>query len=222
MNTVNQEEINKFSHNDWWDYNSLESKMLHNMNILRMKFLLSLCEINGKNILDIGCGGGIASESLARCGALVTAIDASREAILCAKSHAKSQNLEINYQNLPIEKFESMSKFDIVLANDIIEHVDNPQSFLQVAGNFVKKDGLFIISTINKNVISLVFAKFAAEYILKVVPKGTHDFEKFITPKFIKNTLENDFSHLKTQGFSYNPITLSASSGTPFSGHSVY
>lgn len=207
MNTVNKEEIKKFSHQDWWNYNSLESKMLHRLNVLRMKFLQNLCEIDGKTVLDIGCGGGIASESLARCGASVTGIDASMEAVECAKNHANEGNLKIDYHNTPIEKFESPYKFEIVFANDIIEHVENPAEFLKIAGEKVQKNGLFIISTINKNPASLLLAKFAAEYVLKVVPKGTHDFAKFVRPNFIQKTLKNEFSHIKTQGFSYNPIT---------------
>lgn len=207
MNTVNTEEVHKFSHQNWWNYDSLESKMLHRMNILRMKFLLSIIDINGKSILDIGCGGGISAESLARCGALVTGIDASKEAIICAKEHAATQNLTINYQDIPIENFQSTEQFDMVLANDIIEHVENPCDFAVMAGKFVKQNGLFVISTINKNPVSFAFAKCMAEYVLHVVPKGTHEFGKFISPKTIRDMLEFDFTHIKTQGFSYNPIT---------------
>jgi len=205
MNTVNSEEIHKFSHNDWWNYDSLESKMLHRLNILRMEFILSLVQVNGKNILDVGCGGGIASESLAMCSGNVTAIDASKQAIDCAIQHAKKSGLKIDYQNVPIEDF-SQKKFDIVFANDIIEHVENPILFLQEIGKRVKENGLLAISTINKNIFSTVFAKFAAEYVLNLVPRGTHDEKKFIKPNFIRNNLE-DFTHIKTQGFSYNPIT---------------
>lgn len=205
MNTVNSEEIHKFSHNDWWNYDSLESKMLHKLNILRMEFVLSLVQVNGENILDVGCGGGIASESLAMCGGNVTAIDASKQAIDCAMQHAKKGGLKIDYQNVPIEDF-SQKKFDIVFANDIIEHVENPSLFLQEIGKRVKENGLLVISTINKNIFSTVFAKFAAEYVLNLVPRGTHDEKKFIKSSFIRNNLE-DFTHIKTQGFSYNPIT---------------
>lgn len=205
MNTVNSEEIHKFSHNDWWNYDSLESKMLHRLNILRMEFVLSLMEIKGKNILDVGCGGGIASESLAMCGGNVTAIDASKQAIDCAMQHAKKGGLKIDYQNIPIENFPQKT-FDIVFANDIIEHVENPSLFLQEIGKRVKENGLLVVSTINKNIFSTVFAKFAAEYVLNLVPRGTHDEKKFIKPSFIRNNLA-DFNHIKTQGFSYNPIT---------------
>lgn len=207
MNTVNQEEVHKFSHRNWWNHDAPESKMLHKMNVLRMKFLLSLCKINGKSILDIGCGGGIASESLTRCGGSVTGIDASTDAITCAEEHAKTQGLKIDYRNVPIEEFKSDIQFDLVLANDIIEHVENPMDFLAISGKFVKRNGLFVISTINKNPLSLLFAKGMAEYVLRVVPKGTHEFSKFLSPQTIKNALANNFSHIKTQGFSYNPLT---------------
>jgi len=205
MNTVNSEEIHKFSHNDWWNYDSLESKMLHRLNILRMEFILSLAEIKERSILDVGCGGGIASESLAMCGGNVTAIDASKQAIDCAIQHAKKSGLKIDYQNVPIEDF-SQKKFDIVFANDIIEHVDNPESFLSELSSRTKPNGIVVISTINKNIFATVFAKFAAEYLLNLVPRGTHDAKKFIKPSFIKENLPN-FTHIKTQGFSYNPIT---------------
>lgn len=209
MKTTNQEEINKFSHSNWWNYDSIESKMLHRLNILRMEFLASLIKINGLNILDVGCGGGIASESLTRCGGNVTGIDASPEAIECAKAHAKAQNLKIAYQNTPIESFQSTNKFDIVFANDIIEHVDSVPFFLENLQKQVKSGGLLIISTINKNPLSFLAAKVMAEYILKLVPKETHDYNKFISPKTLKIQLEKEFTHLKTQGFSYNPITKS-------------
>jgi len=207
MNTVNSEEIHKFSHNDWWNYNSLESKMLHRLNILRMEFILSLAEIKERSILDVGCGGGIASESLAMCGGNVTAIDASKQAIDCAIEHAKKGGLKIDYQNIPIENFPQKT-FDIVFANDIIEHVDNPESFLSELSSRTKPNGIVVISTINRNIASTIFAKYAAEYVLNLVPRGTHDEKKFIKPSFIKENLPN-FTHIKTQGFSYNPITNS-------------
>lgn len=205
METINQEEIHKFSHSNWWNYDSLESKMLHRLNILRMEFVLSIVSLKGKNILDIGCGGGIACESLSLCGGNITGIDASFQAISCAINHAKESNLKITYQNTPIEEFTG-GNFDIIFANDILEHVENPSFFLQNAGSKLKTGGIFIISTINKNIFSTIFAKFAAEYLLKLVPKETHDFKKFIKPSFILQSLQN-FTHLKTQGFSYNPIS---------------
>ncbi len=207
MNTVNSEEIHKFSHNHWWNFDSIESKMLHKLNILRMEFVLSVLSIKGKNILDVGCGGGIASESLAMCGGNVTAIDASKQAIDCAIEHSKKSGLKIDYHNTPIENF-AQKTFDVVFANDIIEHVENPESFLQEIGNRVEKNGIIVLSTINKNIFATIFAKYAAEYVLNLVPRGTHDAKKFIKPSFIRENLPN-FTHIKTQGFSYNPITKS-------------
>lgn len=206
MITINKEEVKKFSHSHWWNYNHGESLMLHRLNILRMKFLENLINLQGLDVLDIGCGGGIASESLCRVGANVVAIDASSEAIECAKDHAKAGGLKIDYHHSSIEKFSSKKQFDVVFANDIIEHVDSVPLFLSEASKNLKNGGMLIISTINKNLLSLVFAKFMAEYILRLVPKGTHDFEKFLSPNQIKKHLAG-FTHLKTQGFTYNPLS---------------
>jgi 2-polyprenyl-6-hydroxyphenyl methylase/3-demethylubiquinone-9 3-methyltransferase len=207
MTTINKEEVHKFSHSHWWNFNSLESKMLHRLNILRMKFVRSLLKIEGKDVLDVGCGGGIASESLARCGANVVGIDASLEAIECAKAHAKEEKLNIEYQNTPIEEFSSNKQFDVIFANDVIEHVESVPLFLESLEKHLKSNGILIISTINKNPVSFAFAKVIAEYVLKLVPKNTHEYSKFITPKTLKNELSQKFTHLKTQGFSYNPLT---------------
>ena len=207
MTTINKEEVHKFSHSHWWNFNSLESKMLHRLNILRMKFVRSLLKIEGKDVLDVGCGGGIASESLARCGANVVGIDASLEAIECAKAHAKEEKLNIEYQNTPIEEFLSKKQFDVIFANDVIEHVESVPLFLESLEKHLKSNGILIISTINKNPVSFALAKVMAEYILKLVPKNTHEYSKFVTPGTLKNELSQKFTHLKTQGFSYNPLT---------------
>jgi len=207
MTTINKEEVHKFSHSNWWNFHSLESKMLHRLNILRMKFVRSLLKIEGKDILDIGCGGGIASESLTRCGANVVGIDASLEAIECAKAHAKEENLKIDYQNTPIEEFSSNKQFDVIFANDVIEHVESVPLFLKSLEKHLKSNGILVISTINKNPVAFALAKVMAEYVLKLVPKNTHEYSKFITPKTLKNELSESFTHLKTQGFSYNTLT---------------
>lgn len=209
MTTINSHEVEKFSHQNWWNYNSLESKMLHRLNILRMKFLRSLLSVKGLDVLDVGCGGGIASESLATIGANVTAIDASLDAVTCAKEHAQKSGLKIDYQHTPIENFNAIKKFDVIFANDIIEHVESVPIFLQSLEGHLKAGGLLIISTINKNPASLLLAKVLPEFVLNLVPKGTHEYAKFITPKFFKEFLGENFTHLKTQGFSYNPITKS-------------
>ena len=211
MNTVDKDEVSKFSHNNWWDYSSKESAMLHGLNILRMEFVertFGVKSLYQNNILDIGCGGGIASESLTRVGGNVTAIDASAEAIQCAQHHAQSQNLSIKYIHTSIEGFskdEKDEKFDFVFANDIIEHVACVKTFLRHAQNHIAQNGVIIISTINKNILSFILAKIAAEYIFNLVPKGTHSFEKFIKPQEIIQNLD-ECRHITTQGFSYNVI----------------
>jgi 2-polyprenyl-6-hydroxyphenyl methylase/3-demethylubiquinone-9 3-methyltransferase len=203
--TLNHDEINKFSNNDWWNSTSKEAKMLHKITPIRLEYIKEICgNIEGKNILDIGCGGGLISEPLARRGGVVTGIDPSEKNILSATSHAAQEEIKIKYFASTIEEF-NQDGFDIVLAMDVVEHVANVKFFLQECIRKLTPGGILIVSTINKTLLSLLFAKFASEYILGIVPRGTHDYDKFISPKEIKEHLDNVAIQRDLRGFTFDP-----------------
>ena len=157
-------------------------------------------------ILDIGCGGGLLSEPMCRLGADVTGIDASEKNIQVAKLHAKKNNLNINYICTSPEKIQK-EKFDIILNMEIVEHVENVDLFLDSSSSLLKKDGLMFVATINKTLKSYLFAIIGAEYILRWLPIGTHEWEKFIKPDDLKNILSKfDMTMVKTDGVKFNPI----------------
>ena len=201
MNTVNKKEIEKFSKmaEEWWDVEG-KFKPLHKFNPIRIKYIKgSIIEnfklqnngklpLEGINVLDIGCGGGLLSEPMCRLGATVTGIDASAKNIEIAKIHAKKNNLNINYVCTSPEKIQK-EKFDVILNMEIVEHVENVDLFLNSSSNLLKKDGLMFVATINKTLKSYLFAIIGAEYILRWLPIGTHEWEKFIKPDDLKNIL---------------------------------
>ena len=196
MTTINQEEIQKFSKlaDEWWDANG-KFKPLHAFNPIRIKYIIEKCTSNfklqnnntkllsGLKILDIGCGGGLVCEPLCRLGADVTGIDASKKNIEVAKIHSKKNNLKIKYLNTSPEKNEINEKFDVVLNLEIVEHVDNLDLFLDSANKMLKKNGIMFVATINRTFESYIKAIVGAEYILRWLPIGTHDWEKFVKPK---------------------------------------
>jgi 2-polyprenyl-6-hydroxyphenyl methylase/3-demethylubiquinone-9 3-methyltransferase len=219
MTTVNKKEIEKFSRmaEEWWDVDG-KFKPLHKFNPIRIKYIKeSVIEnfklqnneklpLNGINLLDIGCGGGLLSEPMCRLGATVTGIDASAKNIEIAKIHAKKNNLNINYICTSPEKIQK-EKFDVILNMEIVEHVENVDLFLNSSSNLLKKDGLMFVATINKTLKSYLFAIIGAEYILRWLPIGTHEWEKFIKPDDLKNILsEFDMTMIKTDGVKFNPI----------------
>ena len=219
MTTVNKKEIEKFSRmaEEWWDVEG-KFKPLHKFNPIRIKYIKeSVIEnfklqnneklpLNGINLLDIGCGGGLLSEPMCRLGATVTGIDASAKNIEIAKIHAKKSNLNINYICTSPEKIQK-EKFDVVLNMEIVEHVENVDLFLNSSSNLLKKDGLMFVATINKTLKSYLFAIIGAEYILRWLPIGTHEWEKFIKPDDLKNILSKfDMTMIKTDGVKFNPI----------------
>ena len=207
VSTINKQEIDKFTimADEWWDPNG-KFKPLHKFNPVRIKFIRESlikhfkCKNREKplenlNILDIGCGGGLLSEPLTRLGANVTGIDASKRNISVAKAHLKTSKLKINYINTSPEKLKIKKKFDVVLNMEIVEHVDNLDLFIKDTSIFLKKNGIMFIATLNKTLKSYIFAIIGAEYILKWLPIGTHDWEKFVSPKELidkgnKNSLE--------------------------------
>ena len=206
--TINKKEIDKFSKlaDEWWDPEG-KFKPLHNFNPVRLRYIkdtiikkfgnrsekLPLKDIR---ILDIGCGGGLLSEPLSRLGATVTGIDASDRNIKIAKMHLKKSKLDVDYYCSSPDKFVAKEKFDVVLNMEIVEHVDNVDFFLLKSSELLKKNGLMFIATLNKTLKSYVFAIIGAEYILKWLPIGTHDWNKFLTPGDLINICKNNSLNL--------------------------
>ena len=199
MNSINKKEIEKFSKiaEEWWNPNG-KFKPLHNFNPIRIKYIKDniIKDFNIKasskpfkniKILDIGCGGGLLSEPMCRLGADVTGIDASKKNIQVAKLHAKKSNLKIKYISTSPENFKTNIKFDVILNMEIIEHVEDVSFFLKSCSSLLKKGGIMFIATINKTLKSYVFAIIGAEYILRWLPIGTHEWEKFVSPNDLIN-----------------------------------
>ena len=219
MSTVNQKEIEKFSKmaDEWWDPNG-KFKPLHRFNPIRIKYIKENIINNFKikanenplrniKILDIGCGGGLLSEPMTKLGATVTGIDASSKNIEIAKLHAKKNKLKINYVNCSPEKLPEQEKFDVILNMEIVEHVEDISLFLKSCSQLLKKEGLMFVATINKTLKSYMFAIIGAEYILRWLPIGTHEWEKFVKPDKLKNELLNyDLILEKLDGVKFNPI----------------
>ena len=218
-NTINKLEIAKFSKiaAEWWSPNG-KFKPLHKFNPIRIKYLkeniiehFKLKQTNsplkGLNILDIGCGGGLLSEPITRLGAKVTAIDASKKNIQVAKFHAKKNNLKINYLCSSQEKLNLNKKFDVVLNMEIVEHVEDLNFFIKKSSNLLKKNGLMFIATLNKTFKSYVFAIIGAEYVLRWLPIGTHDWEKFVKPdNLVSLAINSNLKLKKLSGMKFNPI----------------
>ena len=219
MSSVNKKEIEKFSKmaSEWWDPKG-KFRPLHKFNPIRIKYIKeniiqnfklknNNIPLKGVNILDIGCGGGLLSEPMCRLGANVTGIDASMKNIKIAKIHAKKDNLKINYLCSSPEKLKIKKKFDVILNMEIIEHVEDIQFFLNSCSKLLKKNGVMFVATINKILKSYIFAIVGAEYILRWLPIGTHEWEKFVKPKDLENTLkQNNLSLNRLDGMHFNII----------------
>jgi 2-polyprenyl-6-hydroxyphenyl methylase/3-demethylubiquinone-9 3-methyltransferase len=219
INTINKKEIEKFSEiaEEWWNPEG-KFKPLHKFNPIRISYIKdnvinSFKLKNKKNplekikILDIGCGGGLLSEPMSRLGAEVVGIDASDKNINVAKVHAKKNNLNIKYICSSPEKLEIKTKFDVILNMEIIEHVDNVEHFLKACSNLLKKDGIMFIATLNKTLKSYVFAIVGAEYVLRWLPIGTHEWEKFVKPDELINILSKYNLRLESlDGVKFNLI----------------
>ena len=214
MNTENldHDEVNKFDElaTRWWDTEG-EFKPLHQINPLRVGFIRERCELNGKKILDVGCGGGILSEALSSLGAKVTGIDASDNTIGVAISHSKKVGSNVKFLKNTIEEFKSShpeEKFDVITCLEMLEHVPSPADIVKICSEMLEDGGDIFFSTINRNPRSYLFAILGAEYILNLLPKGTHDYEKFIKPSELAKWIRgSDLSSKETVGLSYNPIT---------------
>ncbi len=219
MTSVNKKEIDKFSKmaNEWWDPEG-KFKPLHKFNPTRIKYIKEniinnfklknkFKPLSGINILDIGCGGGLLSEPMSKMGANVTGIDASDKNIKIAKLHSKKNKLKINYLCTSPEKLKIINKFDVILNMEIVEHVEDIDFFLKSCSKLLKKNGLMFVATINKTLKSYIFAIVGAEYILRWLPIGTHEWEKFVKPEDLKKILiKYDLSLNKLEGMNFNII----------------
>lgn len=193
---------------DWWNPSG-KMQALHDINPLRLAFIEQRATLTGKKILDVGCGGGILTESMAKRDALVTGIDLSNEVLTVAKQHAKDQNLQIDYQLIAVEKLaeQQPAHYDIVTCLELLEHTSNPASIIQSCAKLCKPDGKLFFSTINRTLKSYLFAVIGAEYILQLLPKGTHDYDKFIRPaEFTQWARDAGLTVKEFKGMGYNPL----------------
>tara|TARA_Y100001970_G_scaffold200095_1_gene243350 strand:- start:380 stop:1102 length:723 start_codon:yes stop_codon:yes gene_type:complete len=220
MSTINKKEIEKFSKiaAEWWDPNG-KFKPLHNFNPIRIKYIRdnivkkfnlksSNKPLKNISILDIGCGGGLLSEPMSRMGAKVVGIDASKKNINVAKYHAKKSKLNINYICSYPENLKKNKKFDVILNMEIVEHVEDLKLFIKETSKLLKKDGLMFVATLNKTLKSYIFAIVGAEYILRWLPIGTHEWEKFVEPEtLIKLGKENRLKLESLDGVKFNLVS---------------
>ena len=220
MSTINKDEIDKFSKlaDEWWDING-KFKPLHMFNPIRIEYILEITSkyfkidknkkfpLKSLKILDIGCGGGLVSEPMTRLGANVTGVDASSKNINIAKVHAKKNNLDITYLNGVPEGLDVKNKFDIILNREVIEHVENLDLYLESCFKLLKPKGIMFTATLNRTLTSYFKAIVGAEYVLKWLPIGTHDWNKFIKPEELEKKITDlNFSIINLTGLSFNPF----------------
>ena len=193
----------------WWDPQG-EFRPLHELNPLRLGWIDALTALAGKRVLDVGCGGGILSEAMARLGAAVTGIDLSEKPLKVAKLHLLESGLAVDYQLASAEEFsvQNREKFDVVTCMELLEHVPDPASTVAACAALVKPGGRVFVSTINRNPKSYLFAVIGAEYLLKMLPKGTHDYARFIKPSELSRWCRDaGLEPLELKGMTYNPVT---------------
>ncbi len=208
---VDVAELNKFGElaHKWWDKDS-EFKPLHEINPLRLNFINNAVLLEGKRVLDVGCGGGILSESMAEKGADVVGIDLGEKALKVAQLHSLETGLEVDYRHIAVEALADLepATYDVVTCMEMLEHVPDPSSIVNACAKLVKPDGHVFFSTINRNPKAYAFAVLGAEYILNILPKGTHEYAKFIKPHELAAWGRQSGLSLKQQaGMSYNLIT---------------
>ena len=210
----NEKKNTEFEHfsalaNDWWSKNG-KFKILHDIQPIRIKYILEVLNrknLNNTKILDVGCGGGLVSEGLSKIGANVTGIDFIKENINIAKIHAKKNNLKINYVVKNFEKEKITSKYDVIIILEVLEHLSNWEEFLKKIKFNLKKNGVLIISTINRNLISKFLTLDIGENLLKIIPLNTHTFYKFIKPEELEHALSsNSFKNIKFKGLNYDAL----------------
>lgn len=211
MTNADPVELEKFSQlaHKWWDPNS-EFKPLHDINPLRLNYINQHAQLPGKVVLDVGCGGGILSESMAGLNANVTGIDLAEKSLKVAKLHLLESGRHVNYRNITVEDLaaEQPEHYDIVTCMEMLEHVPDPQSVIRACARLVKPGGWVFFSTLNRNMKSYLFAIIGAEYILNMLPHGTHDYDMFIKPAELAQYCRNAGLNVADLiGMSYNPLS---------------
>lgn len=213
MQTMNADphELQKFSDiaHQWWDPTS-EFRALHEINPLRLEWINGQVPLAGKAVLDIGCGGGILSESMARRGARVTGIDLSEKALKVADLHGLESGIQVRYENVAAEEMAEREpgQYDVVTCMEMLEHVPDPASIVRAAAALAKPGGQVFFSTLNRNPKSYLFAVLGAEYLLRLLPKGTHDYAKFLTPAELSQFARNAGLRVdRLRGMTYNPLS---------------
>ena len=212
IKNLDHDEVKKFDElaAKWWDPDG-EFKPLHQINPLRVGFINQRVNLEGIKVLDVGCGGGILAEALSKLGAQVTGIDASEQTIGVAQNHSNAVGSDVSYYQTTIEEFianKPEEKFDVITCLEMLEHVPSPGEIIKTCSTILKDDGDIFFSTINRNPRSYLFAIVGAEYILNLLPKGTHDYQKFIKPSELAKWIRDArLSQIETIGLSYNPIT---------------
>ena len=217
MTNADPIEIEKFSllAHRWWDANS-EFKPLHEINPLRLEYIDQLAGLSGKTVLDVGCGGGILSESMAGMGAHVTGIDLGDKALQVAKLHLLESGKQVDYRKIAVEKFaaERPASFDVVTCMEMLEHVPDPQSIVRACAQLVRPGGYVFFSTLNRNPKSYLLAVIGAEYVLNMLTRGTHDYAKFLKPSELAQYCRDaGLSLSDIIGMSYNPLSKTYSLG---------
>ena len=208
---IDKDEIEKFNRiaTRWWDVNG-DFEPLHKINPLRLDFVSKNTKLEKKQVLDIGCGGGILSESMDDIGAFVTGIDLASDVIDIAKLHQKESGTNVNYQNISTEELASTNQnsYDVITCMEMLEHVPSPNKIISSCSSLLKANGYVFFSTINRNFKSFLFAIIGAEHILKLLPVGTHQYSKFIKPSEIEEIArKSNLELVDTIGINYNPLT---------------
>ncbi len=210
MNNVDTAEIDKFNKiaSEWWDLNG-KFKPLHTLNRTRLEFIKSYAKQDPNLVIDVGCGGGLLSELLAKEGSKVTAIDMADQSLQVAKAHAHDNKLDINYIESTAEDFSELQEehFDIVTCMEMLEHVPEPLSVIEACSKMLKTDGIAFFSTLNRSISSFMISIIGAEYLLNILPKGTHEFNKYIKPSELVSFCKScNLNLVSIKGISYNPV----------------